>query len=157
MFEERHHDQEEEKELHLGNPLVQTVLGLIVFTLVGLGGCAFVIYALCLRAQGSHVGTPMTSPSAHAPLAREVQEAVEEMERESPLFVAYKEEGELDTSGKMIPGSIRRSARVQRRPKGWNAARVEIKAPRAEEPDLPPPPNQEGEPKERREVPTPVE
>ena len=135
LFEQMHQDQVEEADLHLANPLVQTLMGLAIFTIIGLGGSGFVIYALCLTRRGSYTLPTSSDP---APLAREMQEAIEEMERESPLYVAYKEEGELDKTGRTVPGSIRRSARVQRRPKGWNSTNPV--PPAQGEPGLPPPP-----------------
>ena len=135
LYEQIHQDQIEEADLHLANPLVQTLMGLAIFTILGLGSSGFIIYALCLARRGSYT---LPTPTAPAPLAREMQDALEEMERESPLYVAYKEEGELDKAGRTVPGSIRRSARVQRRPKGWNTANPD--APAQEGPGLPPPP-----------------
>ena len=120
VYQRMHDKESNEVDLHLVNPLVQVLLGLTLITILGAGASAFVIYALCLRQRGSY-----TLPPA-SPMPKEVKDALEEMEKETPLYVSYVEEGEIDRHGRTVPGSLRRKARVQRRPPGWASAKQEV-------------------------------
>ena len=115
MYEIHHSEKIENVDLHLSHPLVRTVMGLILFTVCGGFVMMFVVYAMCLAKRQATRDLERAPLTATPPAAKEEDDLKEEPE----FFVAYREEGEMDIGGQKVPGTLRRSVRVQKRPKGW--------------------------------------
>ena len=125
LYQEIHDHQAGQSDLHLINPMIQILIGVILFTILGGFTCLFIIYALCVTKRNSQ--SPQRTPSA-PPLP----------EDEETTFVQYISTGELiDESGASVPGTLRKSVRLVR-----STPVTRGRTPGAEQP-MPPPPNED--------------